>query len=201
MIKLTTVSKLRSLCVILAIAFLLFGCASKKLSPEDYNDICTIFSVKKNWYRAAQKSTERWGGNLQLPMAIIYQESLFKKNARPKRKKILGIFPGARPSDAYGYSQALKSTWQEYKDQTKNRRARRDNFKHSFDFIQWYINKSYTINGVSKWSYGDQYLNYHEGHGGFQRQTYLKKVWLNKVANRIKLRAERYQKQLSSCNI
>jgi len=184
---------------LLSLFIVLTACASSSSRPINYENICDIFSSNKNWYRSAQRSTDSWGGNIQLPMAIIFQESSFNAKARPKRKKVLGLIPGSRPSDAYGYPQALKSTWQEYKDQTGKRRARRDNFRDSFDFVQWYINTSHTRNGVSKWDYSNQYLNYHEGHGGFKRQTYLKKQWLINTAKRVKSRAERYNKQLESC--
>jgi len=191
--------KLSRFCVLALIMALLSGCVSRGSQQINYENICDIFSSKKRWYRAAQKSTKQWGGNIELPMAIIYQESTFDRNARPKRKRILGFIPGARPSNSYGYSQALKSTWQQYQDQTGRHRTRRDNFAHAFDFVHWYINRSYTLNGVSKWDYSNQYLNYHEGHGGFQRKTHLNKNWLLKTASRVKARAERYKNQLNSC--
>ncbi len=199
MIKHVHTSKWGRRVILSSLIILLSGCANRASQPLDYQNICDIFSSHKKWYREAQKSTQRWGGNMQLPMAIIFQESSFKAKARPKRKKILGVLPGSRPSDAYGYSQALKSTWKEYQQQTGRRYARRDRFADSFDFVQWYINRSHTINNVSKWDYSNQYLNYHEGHGGYKRQTYLKKNWLLATSKRVKSRAERYSKQLSSC--
>lgn len=190
---------LRKAAILALVLFFLPSCASRNSRPTDYQDICDIFTSHKNWYRSAKKSTESWGGNIQLPMAIMYQESSFQRKAKPKRKKVLGLFPGSRPSNAFGYSQALKGTWKEYQNQTGNRRARRDNFADSFDFIQWYINKSNTVNAVSKWDYNNQYLNYHEGHGGFRRQTYLNKNWLLTTAKRVESRAKRYSNQLAVC--
>lgn len=192
-------SLLKKITVFAGLLILLSSCANRSSSPTDYQNICDIFSKNKNWYKNAKKSTDVWGGNIQLPMAIMYQESSFNRKAKPKRNKIFGLLPGSRPSNAYGYSQALKGTWKEYQQQSNNRRARRDNFADSFDFIQWYINKSTRLNAVSKWDYNNQYLNYHEGHGGFKRQTYLKKTWLLSTAQRVESRAKRYSNQLNSC--
>ena len=184
------------------IFFLIIGlsaCASAPKKAVNLENVCDIFKANPRWYKAAKKSTERRGGNIQLPMAIIYQESTFQKDARPKRKKVLGFFPGERPSDAYGYAQALKGTWGEYETAVGSKRKRRDNFAHAFDFVQWYIEKSQARNGVSKWDYDAHYLNYHEGQGGYSRGTHLKKQWLLNVAARVENRAKRYSSQLLAC--
>ena len=79
----------------------------------------TIFVVclkrKRNWYSSAQAAEKRWGIPIAVNMAVIYQESSFKARARPNRSKILWVLPGRRPSSAYGYAQALDSTWNDYK--------------------------------------------------------------------------------------
>ena len=67
------------------------------------------------------------------------------------------------------------------------------------DFMGWFISKTHKINGVSKWDAYAQYLNYHEGWGGYQRKTYLKKGWLVKVSQRVKARSLRYATQLKTC--
>ncbi len=131
-------------------------------------------------------------------MSIIYQESTFDRKARPARKKILGFIPGKRPSDAYGYAQALTGTWGEY-EKAIGRNKRRDNFAHAFDFVQWYINQSYQRNKVSKWDYDAHYLNYHEGQGGYSRGTHLNKKWLLNTAARVDKRAKTYGAQLLEC--
>ena len=69
-----------------------------------------------------------WGVPVHVPMAMMFQESSFRHNARPPRRKILGIIPGSRPSNARGYSQALTATWNDYQEETGNRRASRTNF-------------------------------------------------------------------------
>ncbi len=178
---------------------LLTSCATRSAAPVNYENVCDIFEANPRWYRAAKKSTDKRGGNIQLPMAIIYQESTFKRDARPKRDKVLGFLPGKRASNAYGYAQALKGTWGEYEASVNSSRKRRDRFSDAFDFVQWYIDKTQKRNNVSKWNYSDQYLNYHEGQGGFSRGSHLKKQWLLNVAAKVDARAKRYGAQLQKC--
>jgi hypothetical protein len=42
-------------------------------------------------------------------------------------------------------------------------------------------------------------LAYHEGHGGYNRATYLQKPWLMAVARKVQSRADTYQVQLVHC--
>jgi len=58
---------------------------------------------------------------------------------------------------------------------------------------------SHRMLGISKWDAYNQYLAYHEGHGGYKRRTYLKKPWLVKVARKVEARAKRYRAQLARC--
>ena len=178
---------------------LLGACATSKAPVGGYENVCEIFQANPKWYQAAKKSTAARGGNIQLPMSIIYQESSFKNDARPARERILGFIPGSRPSNAYGYAQALKGTWAEYEESVGSKRKRRDRFADAFDFVQWYIHKTHLRNKVSKWDYADQYLNYHEGQGGYSRGTHLQKKWLLDTAQRVDSRAKRYSKQLAGC--
>ena len=94
--------------------------------PKNVENICAIFKEKKSWYKAAKKSEERWGTPKHVQMAIIRQESSFDFNAKPPRTRLLGFIPWKRPSDAYGYAQALDSTWGWYKDETGRWFADRD---------------------------------------------------------------------------
>ncbi len=167
--------------------------------PTNQDDLCSIFVEKPKWYKSATKSAQRWGGPIHVPMAIIYQESAFKHDARPPMRYFLGFIPRGRPSDAYGYSQALDSTWARYERETGARFKNRDNFANSFDFVQWYMHTSYTANGVSKWDAREQYLNYHEGQGGYARGSHRSKQWLLTTADRVAARASRYSAQLVRC--
>ena len=183
---------------LLAVTILLSGCVSRG-TPSNSHDLCQIFREKPQWYRQAKKSADKWGGPIQLPMAIMYQESSFKRKAKPPMGYFLGVIPTGRASDAYGYSQALKSTWAEYQQAVGSRFKNRDSFASAFDFIQWYMDVTYKRNGVSKWDAYAQYLNYHEGQGGYARGSHQSKAWLLAVANKVKLRAQQYSAQLTRC--
>lgn len=178
---------------------LLSSCSSAKLAPEAKENVCSVFLQKPRWYSQAKKSVDRWGGNIHVPMAIIYQESSFKRKARPPRRYFLGFIPGKRASDAYGYAQALKSTWGEYQTASGRRSADRDDFSDAFDFVLWYMSVTQQRNQVSKWDAYAQYLNYHEGQGGYSRGSYKSKQWLINVAKRVEARSKRYAAQLNQC--
>ncbi|MDN7123877.1 hypothetical protein [Pseudidiomarina terrestris] len=175
----------------------LAGCASAP--PEQPEDLCEIFYEKRDWYDAAADMQERWGVPIQVPMAMMYQESSFKHDAVPPRDYLLWIIPWGRVSSAYGYSQAKTPTWDDYERETGNSWASRDSFADAIDFMGWFIDKSQRINGVSKWDAYGQYLNYHEGWGGYKRQTYRSKAWLMRTAEKVKQRAGTYGAQLRSC--
>ena len=175
----------------------LSGCTTTP--PTSPDNICQIFEDKPRWYRAASESAARWGGPVHLPMAIMYQESGFRQKAKPPMQYFLGLIPTGRASDAYGYSQALSGTWAEYQQEVGSRFKGRDNFANAYDFIQWYMHKSYARNGVSKWDAYAQYLNYHEGQGGYSRGTHNSKQWLINVAKRVEKRSKKYSAQLVFC--
>lgn len=141
----------------------------------------------------------KWQVPLQVPMAIMFHESKFRRKARPPRRYLLGLIPGKRRSSAYGYSQALDSTWQSYIDQSRNYGAKRTNFSDSMDFVGWYINKSTNIAGIAKTDPYNQYLAYHEGWTGFRNGSYNNKQWLQRVASEVLVTAHRYQDQLQGC--
>ncbi len=175
----------------------LVGCAN--VSPTKPDDICAIFDEKSSWYKHAHKAQQRWGSSVPIMMSIMYQESQFKHNARPKRSKILWIIPGPRLSDAYGYAQAKDDVWDEYQDATGNNWARRDSFKDAVDFIGWYNRQSQKRSGIKLSDGYSLYLAYHEGHGGFNRGSYRKQSWLVNTAKTVSGRASRYQAQLTQC--
>jgi hypothetical protein len=167
--------------------------------PSDVNNICAIFSEKDGWYDDAADARDEWGSPIPVMMAIMHQESKFKAKAKPPRKKIFGFIPGPRPSNAYGYSQALESTWDEYKRNAGRYGADRDDFGDAIDFIGWYNHQSYKRSGIPKTDANRLYLAYHEGHGGYNRKTYRKKQWLVAVAKKVNRRAATYSQQLRGC--
>ena len=182
---------------ILILAILLTACSAS--APRSPGDICLIFKEKRSWYKAAYRMEKQWGVPLQIPMAIMHQESKFVADARPPRRYLLGIIPWGRTSSAYGYAQAKTGTWSDYRRATGNGGADRDDFSDAIDFIGWYVSESHRRNGVSKWDANAQYLNYHEGWGGYKRGSYRKKQWLLGVAGKVQRRAERYGAQYRQC--
>jgi hypothetical protein len=162
-------------------------------------DSCIIFDQKKNWYKATKKTYEKWETPIALQLAIINQESSFNQFAKPERKKFLGIFPGSRPSTAFGYAQVTNPTWEWYKTKTGNNNASRANFSDVTDFIGWYTTQSKNIIGISKNDFYNQYLAYHEGQGGWKKKSYLEKKWLIDVAKNVERKAKMYNNQLKDC--
>ncbi len=176
----------------------LSGCVS--VQPRNTENICDLFSEKPKWYRASVKAAKKWESNVSVPMAIMAQESAFKARARPPMKYFLGIIPTGRASNAYGYPQALNSTWANYKEQAGSFISRRDNFGDAVDFIQWYMNVTTLQHKIPKSDGYKHYLNYHEGQGGYARGTYKNKSWLINTAKRVDSRAKRFDKQFKQCS-
>lgn len=179
------------------LTILLSGCASTP--PANPNNICAIFEEKDDWFQDARESEKRWGTPIHVQIAIIRQESSFRENAQPPRRKLLGFIPWTRPSSAYGYPQAKDTTWEWYIDKTGNSGADRDDFTDAVDFVGWYTNTSQRVLGISKWDGYNQYLAYHEGHGGYKRRTYRNKQWLRAVAKKVDNQSKRYANQLKGC--
>ncbi|MCL1127180.1 transglycosylase SLT domain-containing protein [Shewanella surugensis] len=182
---------------IIFISLLLSACASSP--PKNAEDLCSIFQENRSWYDAAKNTREKWGVPVHVPLAMMYQESSFKHNAAPPMEYFLGFIPIGRVSSAYGYAQAKTMTWDDYVRETGNSWSSRSDFDDAMDFMGWFIYKTQKINGVSKWDAKKQYLNYHEGWGGYKRNSYRSKAWLIKVSNKVDARAKRYAKQYRSC--
>jgi len=183
--------------IAVSLLMLLAGCTASQ--PRDVNNICAIFEEKSGWYDDAADSRDEWGSPIPTMMAIMHQESRFKAKAKPPRKKIFGFIPGPRPSDAYGYSQALGSTWDGYKRSAGRYGADRDDFGDAIDFVGWYNAQSKRRSGIASNDTYSLYLAYHEGHGGFNRGTYRSKQWLINVARKVDRRAVSYRQQLQRC--
>ena len=192
----TSVNRSRHTIVVFAL-LMIVGCATSP--PEQVDNVCDIFREKSGWHSDAKESRARWGVPISVSMAFMYQESRFIATAKPPRKKIFGVIPGPRPSDSYGYSQAKESTWDWYQRSTGNYGADRDDFGDAIDFIGWYNNVSHKELGISKQDAFRLYLAYHEGHGGYRKQSYRSKDWLIDVARKVDRQAQQYNSQLQEC--
>jgi hypothetical protein len=184
---------------LLTALWILLGAGCATTPPASVENICAIFEEKSRWYKAAKESEERWGTPVHVQMSIIRQESTFEFDAKPPRRRLLGFIPWTRPSDAYGYAQALESTWQWYRDDTGRRFADRDDFADAIDFVGWYTHVSQQSVGISKWDPYNQYLAYHEGQAGWRRNSYRGKRWLTDTARQVDYRAREWGAQLRRC--
>ena len=167
--------------------------------PSKLNDACSIARERPDFIKAFKSTERKWGVPVHVQMATIYQESRYRHDARTPHRYVLGVIPMGRQSSAYGFSQALDGTWDEYQQETGKRRAKRDRIRDASDFIGWYMNKSYERNGIHLADTRNQYLAYHEGHTGYARGSYNNKSWLLNVANDVDSRAQLYQAQLTNC--
>lgn len=168
-------------------------------APDNLDDACAVLKQKPQYSRAFRATERRWGVPVHVQMATIYQESKFDGEARTPFRWTLGVIPMGRISSAYGYSQALDGTWDEYREETGRYRARRNDIRDATDFMGWYMDKSSQLLGISKHDARSQYLAYHEGRGGFRRGSHRGKPWLLRVADKTAARAKTYEAQLRSC--
>ncbi len=184
----------------LVLLVLVAGCGGGNYSaPRNLDDACSIVDQRPHYLRAMERTERRWGVPVHVQMATIYQESKFIGNARTPRRFALGIIPMGRQSSAYGYSQALDGTWDDYVDAQGGWGSRRDDIDDATDFMGWYMNESEEKLGISKLDARNQYLAYHEGRAGFARGSHNGKSWLLRVAGEVAARADLYQAQLAQC--
>ena len=187
---------LRASILLLALA----SCGGGNTSaPKNMDDACAIVQQRPAYFRAMKATERKWGVPVHVQMAAIYQESKFIGNARTPHQFALGVIPMGRQSSAYGYSQALDGTWEEYQDEQRRNGAKRDRISDATDFMGWYMSESSDKLGISRTDAEGQYLAYHEGRTGYANQSYLNKPWLVDVAAAIGRRATMYKQQLSSC--
>ena len=174
--------------------FLVTSCSS---IPTNTANSCSIFNERYLWYKHTKKVEQKWGTPIYIQLAIIKMESDFDWLAKPPRHKIFKVIPYKRPSSSFGYSQAVKGTWEQYKKETGNNLAIRVRFKDSVDFIGWYTNKTESILKISKKDAFKQYLAYHEGWGNFKNYKQNNKVI--KLAKKVEKQSNIYKKQLFKC--
>ena len=188
----------RAMIVVLLIA----SCGGNQSSaPRGLDDACSILKQRSGYLKAFRATEKKWGVPVHVQMATIYQESKFVADARTPFRYTLGVIPMGRQSSAYGYSQALDGTWDEYRKDVGRFGARRDRIKDASDFMGWYMNQSKDRNGIALTDARNQYLAYHEGHTGFSRGTYRSKSWLIRVSGEVAARAQTYQGQLATCRL
>ena len=180
--------------LLIFIFFLISACSS---IPKNTSDSCSIFNERYLWYKYTKKTEQKWGTPIYLQLAIIKMESDFDWLAKPERQKIFKVIPYKRPSSSFGYSQAVKGTWDQYKKETNNKLATRVRFRDSVDFIGWYTDKTEKLLKISKKDVYRQYLAYHEGWGNYKNYKNNQKVII--LAKKVTKQANEYRKQLKKC--
>ena len=175
--------------------FIVTSCSS---IPDNTSNSCEIFDERYLWYKHSKKVEQKWGTPIHIQLAIIKMESDFDWLAKPPRLKLFKIIPFKRPSSSFGYSQAVKGTWEQYKNETGNKLATRARFKDSVDFIGLYTNKTNSILKISLQDAFKQYIAYHEGWGNYKYYKKNKKVI--SLAKKVEKQSKVYKNQLSQCS-
>ena len=191
-------SILRAMILVLLVA----SCGGGQSSaPRNLDNACSILKERPEYLRAFRKVERKWGVPMHVMMATIHQESKFVSDARTPFKYVLGVIPMGRQSSAYGYSQALDGTWDEYRRDQNRRTAKRNRINDATDFMGWYFTETQRRNGVPLYDARNQYLAYHEGHTGFARGSYNRKAWLVGVASKVEARSLMYRDQIGACRL
>ena len=182
---------------IILIFFILFTACSS--IPKNTSNSCSIFDERYLWYKHTKKVEQKWGTPIYIQLAIIKMESDFDWLAKPPRYKLFKVIPYKRKSSSLGYSQAVKGTWEQYKNETNNPLALRTRFKDSVMFIGWYINKTNKINNIPKNDAYRQYLNYYLGWGDYAKKVYKTDKKSIILAKNVQKQSNIYKSQLREC--
>ena len=181
------------------LALVVASCGGHSAPPRNLNNACSIAEQRPAYMKAFKATERRWGVPVHVQMATIYQESRFRSDARTPYRYVMGVIPMGRQSSAYGYSQALDGTWDDYRSDTGRRSAKRNKIRDASDFMGWYMSQSQERNSIGLTDARNQYLAYHEGNTGFARGTHKSKSWLVRVADEVQSRSNLYQAHLADC--
>ena len=151
------------------------------------------------WFKSIKKSSETYGAPIHIILAFVNKESGFNRWAKPKRTKIFKVIPYKRPSSSFGYSQAVKKTWELYKTETSNPLALRSRFTDSVMFIGWYMKKTNKINKIPLNDSYRQYLNYYLGWGSYSKKVYKTDKKAVLYAKNVQKLSKVYKSQLREC--
>ena len=173
--------------------------ASCNSIPKNTENACSIFSERYLWYKSVKKSSEKYGAPVHIILAFVNKESGFDRRARPPRTRIFKIIPYKRPSSSFGYSQAVKKTWELYKTETNSPLALRTRWRDSVFFISWYISKTNKINKIPLNDAYRQYLNYYLGWGNYAKKVYKTDKKAIIFAQSVKKQSKIYKSQLREC--
>ena len=185
--------------IIIIICFLSGSCSIMSNKSISQDNACSILKAKRSWERAVSRTEKKWGISPGMQLSFIMTESNFRPRAKTSKTYLWGVFPTGRLSSAFGYAQAIDSTWDRYKKSSGNRFSSRTSFADSVDFIGWYVIESKRKVGLPKTDVFNQYLSYHQGHRGFLSGAYKNKPNLLKAARRTATNAKKFDSQLTKC--
>ena len=182
------------------IFFIIFSfLASCSSVPKYPQNACKIFDENYLWYKSAKKSSKTYGAPIHIILAFVNKESGFDRWAKPKRQTLFKVIPYKRPSSSFGYSQAIKKTWELYKTETDSPLALRTRFKDSVMFIGWYMKKTNKINKIPLTDSYRQYLNYYLGWGNYAKKIYKTDKKAIIFAKKVEKQSKIYRSQLKGC--
>ena len=183
--------------VLLTLLIALGSCSANP--PRQQGDVCAIFDQKRGWHKAAKKAERKWGLPVHIGMAFLHRESSYVANAKPPRKRLLGIVTWTRLSSAYGYAQATDEAWQDYEKETSRWFTDRDDFDDAIDFVGWYNNRSHKQLGIARDDAYHLYVAYYTGPSGYRSGFWRGSSRIKGYANKVTSQASRYKQQLNRC--
>ena len=189
----------RQICLAWLLAMFVAVASCTSNPPDRADNICAVFEQKGGWHKQAKRAQKRWGLPVAVGMAFIHRESHYVADAKPPRKKLLGIVPWTRLSSAYGYAQATDEAWQDYQKETDRWFVDRDSFSDAIDFIGWYNHRSHRRLGISKQNAYHMYLAYYTGPTGYAKGVWKKSPSIKGYAGKVAVQAKRYTQQLKRC--
>ena len=164
------------------------------IAAKNPDSLCAIFKQRPQWRSDLRRAWQNSDSPMWVIAAFIYQESRFKPEA---------THPTQKPNSdgAYGYSQAIRSTWDLYRKDTGHKNARRDDFSDSARFVGWYNKKAHKKLSIQHGDARRLYLAYHEGMTGYEKKSYNrpKHAWIKGVARKVAKRAEKYRAEYQLC--
>ncbi len=183
--------------VLATVSVSLLSCSSNP--PRAPNNLCSIFAEKGSWRKAALRTQKKWGVPAHVNMAFVHRESSYVADAKPPRRRLLGILPWTRLSSAYGYAQATDEAWNDYSKETSRWFIDRDNFADAMDFIGWYNHRSAKRLGIAKTDAYHLYIAYYAGPSGYSSGRWKSSPTIKSYASKVQAQARRYEQQFKRC--
>lgn len=176
------------------LASLAITSCSEETKVDNKLTACEILNDHPGWAKSLKKAEDTYKLPPAFAMGVMYQESRFKSNAK------------AVGSSAYGYAQAINSTWKHFQEDVKAN-ARRDNFDDSVQFMGWYMAQLAKSAKLKMSESENLYMAYMLGATGFKRYkagTFKNKAKIiedKKLAKKVKNFTSLYKSQLKKCKI